>query len=387
MTYTLSPDAEAFREEVRAFLEAEFDPVIPDQGPFPQPDTPEKAAFLKKLAAKEWLGLSWPVEYGGHALPEVFSVVLQEELEYARMPSLCIEIGMIGRTLIRNGSEAIKREFLPRIIRAEISIALGYSEPQAGSDLAGLELRADRDGDEFVLNGQKMWTSGAHFADYIWLACRTKPGSKRHDGITLMLVDNRSPGMEIQRIDTMGDHQTNMIYFNEVRVPASRVVGEIDRGWSYIVEALDYERLQGLGYSGLLRDTDELIAWARADEARWNDKDVRRLIARTAVRAEGVRCHLLNALEILHRDEVPTIEATMLKVAATETRLRLADQVIDMLGPVGLLKREEPGAQMRGRFELNWRAEIICPIAGGANEIQRNIVAGRALHLPSSRPR
>jgi alkylation response protein AidB-like acyl-CoA dehydrogenase len=325
VTYTLSPDVESFREEVREFLAQEFDPEIPDQGPFPQPDTREKAVFLKKLAAKGWLGLSWPAEYGGRGLPEVFSVVLQEELEYARMPSLCIEIGMIGRTLIRNGSEALKREFLPRIIRAEISMALGYSEPQAGSDLAGLELRADRDGDEFVVNGQKMWTSGAHFADYIWLACRTQPGSKRHQGITLMIVDNRAPGMEIQRIDTMGDHQTNMVYFNDVRVPASRVVGEVDRGWSYIVEALDYERLQGLGYSGLLRDTDELIAWARADDARWNDKDVRRLIARTAVRTEAVRCHLLNALEILNRDEVPTIEATMLKVAATETRLRLAD--------------------------------------------------------------
>ncbi len=387
MTYTLSPDVETFREQVRSFLTAELDPVIPEQGPFPQPDTPEKAVFLKKLANRGWLGLSWPEDFGGKGLPELYSVVLQEELEYAQMPSLCIEIGMIGRTLIRHGSERLKREFLPRIIRAEISIALGYSEPQAGSDLAALELRAERDGDEFVLNGQKMWTSGAHFSDYIWLACRTQPGSKRHQGITLMLVDNRAPGMEVQRIDTMGDHQTNMVYFNDVRVPVSRVVGEIDRGWTYIVEALDYERLQGLGYSGLLRDTDELVAWARADETRWNDKDIRRLIARTAVRAEGVRCHLLNALEILDRGEVPTIEATMLKVAATETRLRLADQVIDVLGPVGLLKRDEPAALMQGRFELNWRAEIICPIAGGANEIQRNILASRGLRLPSSRPR
>lgn len=385
MTYTLAPEVEIFREEVRTFLEQELDPVIPPQGPFPQPDTAEKGVFLKKLAEKGWLGLSWPVEYGGRGLPEVYSVVLQEELEYAHMPSLCIEIGMIGRTLIRNGSDELKREFLPRIIRAEISIALGYSEPQAGSDLAGLELRADRDGDEFVLNGQKMWTSGAHFSDYIWLACRSEPGSKRHQGISLMLVDNNAPGMEIQRIDTMGDHQTNMVYFNNVRVPASRVVGEVNRGWSYIVEALDYERLQGLGYSGLLRDTDELIAWARADEARWSDANTRQLLARTAVRTEATRCHLLNALEILNRGEVPTIEATMLKVAATERRLALANEVLDLLGPIGLLKRDEPDVQMDGRFELNWRAEIICPIAGGANEIQRNILAGRGLHLPSSR--
>lgn len=387
MTYVLSPDIESFREDVRAFLEEELDPVIPDQSPFPQPDTPEKATFLRKLAAKGWLGLSWPVELGGKGLPEVFSVVFQEELEYAQMPSLCIEISMIGRTLIHHGSEDLKREFLPRIIRAEISIALGYSEPQAGSDLAALELRADRDGDEFVLNGQKMWTSGAHFSNYIWIACRTERGSTRHKGISLMLIDNDVPGMDVQRIDTMGDHQTNMVYFNDVRVPASRVVGEVHHGWSYIVEALDYERLQGLNYAGLLRDVDELVAWARVDDARWNDQDTRRLVARSAVRAEGMRCHLLSALDILNRGEIPTLEATMLKIATTETRLQLADQVLDLLGPIGLLKRGEPSAPMRGRFEHNWRGEIITPIAGGANEIQRNILARRGLGLPSGRNR
>ncbi|MGH9035564.1 MAG: acyl-CoA dehydrogenase family protein [Acidimicrobiia bacterium] len=380
--FALDPDVEAFREEVRRLLEVEADPIIPSQSVFPQMDTPEKRAFVAKLAARGWLGLTWPPEYGGGGRNEIYRLVLQEELEYAGMPSMSIEVGMVGQTLIRHASEEMKREFLPRIAAGELNIALGYSEAQAGSDLAALELRAERDGEGFVLNGQKMWTSAAHFADLVWLACRTDPAAPRHHGISLFLVDLDSPGIEVQRIDTMGGHRTNLVFFTDVAVPASRLVGEVDRGWTYIVDALDYERLAGFPFGGLQRDLDELVAWAR-DTGAVDDPDIRRLLAQLSVRVDGARTHLLRGYDRVSRHEVPTYEATMLKVALTELRQDMADAVLDALGPPGLLRENDPAAPLAGRFEHNWRLEIITTIAAGTNEIQRTILARGHLGLPS----
>ncbi|MGH8195321.1 MAG: acyl-CoA dehydrogenase family protein [Woeseiaceae bacterium] len=380
-TFRPEPDLDAFREEVRGFIEKHFDPVIPTQGPFPQADTPEKAAFIKKLAAQGWLGLDWPIEYGGKGLDETYQIVLQEELDYVGHPSLSIEVGMMGATLMRNGSPELKRDILPRIVSGDLSIALGYSEPEAGSDLANLQLRAVRDGDNFILNGEKMYTSGAHFAQMIWLAARTDPDVSKHQGISLFLVDTKAPGIEVSRIDTMADHQTNMVHFNDAVVPASRLVGEVDQGWRHIMEALDYERLKGFPFGGLQRDLDELIAWGR-EESRWDDPRVRRLIARCAVNVEGARTHSTRSFDRVLRHEVPTIEATMLKVALTETRQNNTEAIVDLLGVEGLLREDVADAPMSGRFELRWRSGIIDTIAGGANEIQRNILAERHLGLP-----
>ncbi len=278
----------------------------------------------------------------------------------------------------------MKARYLPRIVAGELNIALGYSETEAGSDLANLQLRAVPDGADYVINGQKMWTSGAHFADLIWLACRTDPDAPRHRGISLFLVDNNAPGMAIQAIDTMGDHRTNVVFFDDVRVPADRLVGELHRGWDYIVDALDYERVTGFPFGGLQRDVDELVAWARADPGRWADPSVRHSVASISALVEGARTHLDRCADVMSRGEVPMVDATMLKVALTEARQEIADRVIDLVGAPALLHAGEPGSTIDGRFEHNWRAEIITTIAGGANEIQRNIIARRHPGLPSS---
>ena len=381
--FTPAPSLEAFREQVRVFLEREIDLEAAQQNLNPQRESPEKARFLERLGEIGWLGLDWPVEYGGHGLDQTYQVVFQDELEYAHMPTASIDTAMLGRTLMRHGSEQLKREFLPRIVKGQISLAIGYSEPNAGSDLANLSLRAERVGDEYVINGQKMWTSGAHYCDYIWLACRTDPNAPRHDGISLLLIDNNLPGMQIQRIETMGDDRTNMVYFDDVRVPASRLMGEENRGWRYVLEALDFDRLQCQGVSYLLRDLDELIGWARADVARWSDPALRRLVARHAVQVECARCHLIDGMEVLARGEVPRMEGSMLKVVTTEERQDLAEDVINYLGPRGVLQGT-PNAPIDGLFERNWRAEIKGTITTGANEVQRNILAKRFLRLPSA---
>ncbi|HVW31665.1 MAG TPA: acyl-CoA dehydrogenase family protein [Acidimicrobiia bacterium] len=386
MRFALAPGVERFREEVRAFLEEHGDPVIALQGPFPQRDTPEKRAFVAKLAERGWLGLAWPVRYGGRGWDGIYQLVLQEELEYAGHPSMAIEVGMIGPTVLRHGSEAMKRWILPRIVAGDVDIALGYSEPDAGSDLAALRLRAEPDGDGFVLNGQKMWTSAAHFAELIWLACRTNPAAGKHGGISLLLVDLDSPGIEVRPVPTMADHQANAVFFSDVRVPGDRLVGEVDRGWSYILEALDYERLGGLPFGGLQRDLDEIVAFAR--EAGWfDDPAARRRVARMAVAVDGARTHLLRAYDRMSRQEIPGVEAAMLKVAMTELRQAIADDMVEILGPAGLLRGSDPEAPIGGRFEHNWRSEIITTIAAGANEVQRDLLARHHLRLPSARRR
>jgi alkylation response protein AidB-like acyl-CoA dehydrogenase len=375
------PPLEEFRGEVRAWLADEIDPVIPGQGSFPQGDTPEKKAFLAKLAARGWLGLAWPAEYGGSELDPCYQLVLQQELEYAGMPSASIEVAMLGPTLIRHGDERLKAEFLPRLVRGELTMALGYSEPQAGSDLAKLALRAERDGDCYVLNGQKMWTSAAHFADVIWLACRTDATGPAHHGISIFLVDRTSPGIEVRPITTMAEHRTNMVFFDDVRVPTARLVGEEGQAWSYLMEALDHERLAGFPTGALIRDMDEIVTWVRQDR-RWQDVATRRQVAAWVVRVAGALSHHSAALDGLAHGNVPTIEATMLKISMTEARQDLADEVLDLLGQSGLTKGFSPSSIMAGRFEAVWRGEIVTSIAGGANELQRNIIAQRHLGLP-----
>lgn len=382
-SYTPAPSLDRFRVQVRDFLAREIDLEAAAQNLNPQRESPEKARFLERLGQVGWLGITWPKEYGGLGLEETYQVVLQDELEYAHMPTASIDCAMFGRTLIRHGSHELKSLFLPRIMKGEISIAIGYSEPEAGSDLANLSLRADRDGDEFVVNGQKMWTSGAHYCDYIWLACRTDPKAPRHDGISIFLIDNHLPGMQIQAIETMGDDRSNMVYFDNVRIPASRLVGELNRGWRYALEALDFDRLQCQGFSYLMRDLDELIAWARADQTRWSDANLRRMVARHSVCVEGSRCHLIDGMEVLARRDVPRMEGSMLKIFTTEERQELANDVLDWLGPPGLL-RGDPDAPIHGRFERNWRAEIKGTITTGTNEVQRDILARRYLRLPTA---
>ncbi len=375
------PPLDAFREEVRTFIEREMDPVIPLQGPFPQADTSEKRVFLEKVGARGWLGLTWSPEYGGRGWGAEYQNVLHQELEYAGLPTASIESAMVGPTLARHGSEELKRRFLPAIASGALSVALGYSEPEAGSDLANLSLCARRDGDDYVLDGQKMWTSAAHFAHVIWLAARTDPDAPKHRGISILVVDANSPGITVSAIETMHDHRTNVVYFEGVRVPRNRLVGEENAGWKYLLEALDLERLTAFPVGNLRRDLDELTAWVR-DTPLVGDPVVMRMLAEEAIAVEASLGHLDEAIEMLVAGESPARPATMLKVAVTECRQNLANRVLDLCGPRGALSRDDPRAVLAGRFENAWRGEIVTTIAGGANEIQRDLIARRHLGLP-----
>src|SRR5512134_1563797 len=229
-------------------------------------DTPKRRAFMKKLAAKGWLGMTWPKQYGGREMKGVYEYILNEALARRHAPQIGKGVGIIGKTLIRHGSEKLKREFLPQIIRGEIEFAVGYSEPQAGSDAANIQLRAVRDGEGWRLDGQKIFTTSAHFADWYWVGARTDPEAPKHAGISLFLIEMNHPGLTIRPTWTIGDERTNEVFFDDVFVSDDFVVGEVNRGWTYICEALDLERFAMMPVGPLEKKVEALCNWvARAE--------------------------------------------------------------------------------------------------------------------------
>src|SRR5438094_2531055 len=212
MDFRFSPEEEAFAAEVDAFLAENWDPEKGNEGDFFLADTPEKHTLIKKLAEQRWLAMGWPKEYGGEEAPGMNQFLLNERLAYHNAPITGTDVGTIGMTLVHHGNARLKAEFLPRILKGEIRFALGYSEPEAGSDLAALQLRALRDGDDYIFNGQKRFTSAAHFAEYVWLAARTNPELPKHRGISLFIVDMDSPGITVRPLWTMGGGRTNEVY-------------------------------------------------------------------------------------------------------------------------------------------------------------------------------
>ena len=393
MDFEFSAEEQAFVAGVRRFLAAERD--LPDADDVMAPereadsmlaDSAARRAFNRRLAAAGYLGMSWGREYGGQEKPGIYDYLLNEELASVGAPLIGKGVGCIGKTLIAHGSEKLKREFLPKILNAEIEFALGYSEPSAGSDLASLQLRAVRDGADWVLNGQKMWTTSAHFADWYWVAARTDPGAPKHKGISVFLLPMHSPGLTVTEIRTMGDHRTNQVFFDNVRVPSDYLVGEVDKGWIYVCEALDYERFTMFTVGPLRVKFDALVELLRLTcrdgPAIAGDPVVRGRVAQLAAELETATMLQRRVIAAALKGAVPTVEAAMYKLYSTELGRRLADFALDALGPEGLLREEAPGAPARGKWEHSYRATVVDTIGGGSSEVQRNIIARRGLGLP-----
>jgi len=391
MDFDLLPEERAFQEEVFAFLEGERSPDVMDANPeqlSQTVDTPPKRAFLRKLAERGWLGMSWPKEYGGRELPGIYDFILTEALSRFGCPQPGKGVGIVGKTIIRHGNERLKREFLPRIIRGEIEFAIGYSEPQAGSDAASLKLEARRDEERggWVLNGQKTWTTSAHFADWYWVGART--GEHKHKGITLFLVPMDHAGLEIHPTWTIGDERTNEVFFQDVLVPDDYVVGEVGRGWTYICEALDLERFAMMPVGPLEEKVGAYVGHVR--EARRDGEPlrespaVRKTVAWMTTRLEVSRMLQRRVISEAVKGGVPTVESSMYKLYMNETGKRVASWALDTLGHEGEWKPGTPGAPLDGRFERSYRYTVVDTIGGGASEIQKNIIATRGLGLPKN---
>jgi alkylation response protein AidB-like acyl-CoA dehydrogenase len=392
--FDFSPEERAFAEEVERFLDESHDPEVmdPTKENFAQlVDTPARRAFMKKLAARGWLGMTWPKKYGGKEMRGVYEFILNEALARRHAPQIGKGVGIIGKTLIRHGSEKLKREFLPKIIAAEVEFAVGYSEPQAGSDAANMQLRAVKVDGGWRLDGQKIWTTSAHFADWYWVGARTDPDRPKHDGISLFLLPMDAPGLEVQGMPTIGKDITNQVFFSDVFVPDDYLVGERGRGFQYISEALDLERFTMFTFSPIAERVKLLCEWVRGatrdGRPLKDDPVVREKIARLVTDTEVARCHSLRFVWAAIGSEErggkpPTTHASEYKLFATQLSQRQADVALDIQGPEGQLRVDQDDAPLSGRFEGTYRATVVETIGGGASEIQKNIIARRQLGLP-----
>ena len=391
MDFDFAPDQVAFRSEVDAFLDEHDDPDVfdPTRENMAQiVDTPARRKFMSQVGEQGWLGITWPKELGGKEGDGVYEYLLNEALAGRGGPQIGKGVGIIGKTLIRHGNEKLKREFLPKILRNEVEFAVGYSEPDAGSDAASMKLRAVRDGEGWRLNGQKTWTTSAHFAEWYWVGARTDPDNK-HQGITLFLVPLDDPGITINPIWTMGDERTNDVFFDDVWVSDDYVVGEVNRGFQYISEALDLERFTMFTFSQIEQRLDLLVEYVatatRDGEPLRNDPVVRRQIAHLVTEAEVARVLGLRFVAGSAKGGAPpTVESSEYKLFTTEFSKRLADASMDLAGPGSQLRVHTDDAPMKGRAESTYRYTVIDTIGGGASEIQKNIVARRKLGLPKN---
>jgi alkylation response protein AidB-like acyl-CoA dehydrogenase len=392
MDFEFSPEQLAFVEEVERFLDKHDDPEVFDvtrENMAQIVDTPARRAFMALLGEQGWLGITWPKEYGGQEGDGVYEHLLNEALARRGGPQIGKGVGIVGKTIIRHGNERLKREFLPKILRNEVEFAVGYSEPNAGSDAASMQLKATRDGDGWRLNGQKTWTTSAHFAEWYWVGARTDPEAPKHAGITLFLVPLDQPGITVKAIWTMGDERTNEVYLDDVWVSDDYVVGELNHGFQYISEALDLERFTMFTFSPIAQRLDVLCDYVahavRDGQPLRNDPVVRQRIAQLATQAEVAR---VLGLAFVNKSSkggaAPTAEASAYKLYATELSKRLASASMDIGGPGTQLRVKTAEAPMEGRAESTYRYTVIDTIGGGASEIQKNIIARRKLGLPKN---
>jgi 3-oxocholest-4-en-26-oyl-CoA dehydrogenase alpha subunit len=390
MDFEFSEEQQRFRAEVEAFLDEReavevMDPTRENMAQIC--DTPERRAFMAEVGERGWLGMTWPEEYGGSEGDGVYEYLLNEALARRGAPQIGKGVGIIGKTLIKHGSDKLKAEFLPKILRNEIEFAVGYSEPDAGSDAAAMQLKATRDGDGWRLNGQKTWTTSAHFAEWYWVGARTDPEAPKHHGITLFLVPLDDPGLTIRPIWTMGDERTNEVFFDDVFVHDDYVVGDVNKGFQYIAQALDLERFTMFTFSQIEERIRILIEYvkgtARDGEPLKHDPVVRQRIAHLVTEGEVARVLGLRFVhQSLQGGDPPRSEASEYKLFATELSKRVADATMDIGGPGTQLRVVTDDAPMAGRAESTYRYTVIDTIGGGTSEVQKNIIATRKLGLP-----
>jgi hypothetical protein len=392
MNFEFSEEERQFLQEVDEFLEENRHIDVMDvtrENMAQVCDTPERRAFMKKLAKKGWLGITWPKEYGGQDGEGFYEYLLNEKLSSVGASQIGKGVGIIGKTLIKEGSEKLKKEFLPQILNADIEFAVGYSEPGAGSDAAAMRLKAERQGDGWVLNGQKIFTTSAHFADWYWVGARTDQDAPKHSGISLFLIRMDDPGLTIHPMPTMGGERTNGVFFDNVFVHDDYRVGELNKGFQYIAEALDVERFTLFTFSpirGRVQLLCDYVKTATKDgKALKDDPIIRQRVAQLATECEVARLLGVKFVDAaLHSDKAPTYEASAYKLYATELSLRIANATMDIVGPGAQLALGTEDAPLNGRAESCYTYTVIDTIGGGSSEVQKNIISRRKLGLPKN---
>ena len=387
MHIDLTPEQQSLQAELRRYFAALM--------------TPERRAGLtggeaggeayrdvvRQMGQDGWLGVGWPTEYGGQGRTPMEQYLFYDEANRAGVPLPLVTLNTVGPTLMRFGSEDQKRDFLPKILAGELHFAIGYSEPGAGTDLASLRTRAVRDGDEYVINGQKTFTTGGHDADWIWLACRTDPAAPKHKGISILLVPTDTPGFKHTPIWVLGGGHTNATYYEDVRVPARNLVGNENEGWKLITRQLNHERV-ALGPAGRLeRHLDAVRGWAQQtrlpDGRRVVDQEwVQVTLARVYAVTEALKLANWRVASDVAAGGLNPADASSMKVLGTEGQCTCLRLLMEVLGSAGYLVAGTPGAVLRGQVEQAYRQAPVGTFGGGVNEVQREIIQVAGLGMP-----
>jgi alkylation response protein AidB-like acyl-CoA dehydrogenase len=383
--FAFTEEQHAFRRDIQAFLESERPPTA--SGFYADSESDETwqtlRDFIHKLAGKRWLTLAWPEEHGGLAAEPMQQLVYNEEMAYQRAPTqLGVGPDRVGPTIMLYGSDEQKRDFLPAIAAGDAIFCQGFSEPGAGSDLASLQTRAVREGDDYVVNGQKIWTSYAHRAEWMILLARTDPEAPKHKGISYLLLDMTSPGITVRPLfDMTGAAHFNEVFFEDVRVPRGNLVGEENRGWYVATATLDFER------SGINRIIsgqkvyEDVVQYCREERPQHRDQD-RLNLAEIGIEFEVGRVLAYKVAWMQSKGMVPNTEASVSKLFGTELQQRVANYGLKTLGLAGALKPWSKWVGLKGRLERYYLSAASLTVAAGTSEIMRNIIAGRGLGLP-----
>ncbi len=389
MKFAYDQDVEAFRAEVKTFIKENLPPEeerakrgYEDGFKTLQDEYDYTMGFQKKLSERDWLAMAWPKEYGGGGASHMRQLVYNEEMAYNAAPAMNMGIAWVGPSLMLYGTEDQKQKFIPRITGADDWWCTLYSEPGAGSDLAALQTRAVRDGDDYVLNGQKIWTSGGHLADWGWLAARTDPDAPKHKGITMFMVDMKSPGVTVRPLINIADgHGFNEVFFEDVRVPATQVVGEVNRGWYHMAVALDFERSGIQSYAGGRRTVERLVQIARDNpDLVKQRKTIRHELADRTIEVVTGTSLAYRVATMQAKGMVPNYEASTSKLFGSELGQRIALTGMHLLGTTGQLRngsKHEIWDQASSYLQA-----VSGTVAAGTSEIQRGIIATRGLGLP-----
>ncbi|MBF6569973.1 MAG: acyl-CoA dehydrogenase family protein [Candidatus Binataceae bacterium] len=396
MDFNYSPEDEEFRRELRHWLEANLpeserieplDPIFEES----EESWETRVEWHREMHAGKWVGITWPKEYGGRGATLLQQVIFEEELQRFCAPNLVNSVGtlMVGPTLMRWGTEEQRQRYIPKILSADEIWCQGYSEPNFGSDLASLQTRATEEGDYFVVNGGKVWTSDARHADLCILLVRTDPGAPKHKGISYLVVDMHSPGVTVRPlVQITGASGFNQVFFEDVKVPKKNLIGEKNRGWEVAMTTLMFERT-GIGlhrdYIQSARDLARLARMVTRDgRPAWEDESVRQRIAQFACEGAAIKYLALRHLSRRLKGAQPSSEGSVTKLFASEMMVRMFSFAIELQGPYGQIVHDTRYAIDRGKWSYRMLSARSLTIGGGTSEVQRNIIGERILGLPRS---
>ncbi len=387
-----TPEQQALRKELREYFAAMLTPEVRAELGESGEGRPLFRELVRKLGADGWLGLGWPKEFGGQGRPATDQFIMFDEIQRAHAPFPFVTVNTVGPAIMAHGTQAQKDQYLTGILQGEINFAIGYTEPEAGTDLAALRCSAVLDGDEWVINGNKVYTSGANQSDYVWLACRTDTEAPKHQGITLIIVPTKTPGFEWTPIVTVGGVMTTATYYTDVRVPKENVIGEINGGWKLITMQLNHERVGLAALSGLTeRLLDDVTTWCRVtpsgsghDQKMIDVPWVQADLAKSHALLDAIRLMTWKLAKAVSDNTLGPAEASGVKVFGTEKAVEVYRILQGILGPVSHLREGSEGAVIHGEVERAARAAQINTFGGGVNEIQRELVATAGLGLVRS---